>query len=62
MDSRTVLKRLKAAGWIIVAITGSHHQLKHTGKSGRVTVPHPRRDIPSGTLNSIEKQSGIKFR
>jgi len=27
-----------------------------------VTVPHPEKDIPVGTLRSIEKQSGIKLR
>jgi len=25
-------------------------------------VPSPRRDFPIGTLKSIEKQAGIKFR
>jgi len=25
---------------------------------GIVTVPHPRKDIPLGTLKSIEKQAG----
>jgi predicted RNA binding protein YcfA (HicA-like mRNA interferase family) len=27
-----------------------------------VTVPHPRRDIPLGTLKSIEQQAGVKLR
>jgi predicted RNA binding protein YcfA (HicA-like mRNA interferase family) len=35
---------------------------KHPGKSGRVTVPHPYKDLPIGTLKSIERQSGIKLR
>jgi predicted RNA binding protein YcfA (HicA-like mRNA interferase family) len=29
--------------------------------AGRVTVPHPVKDLKIGTLKSIEKQSGIKF-
>jgi predicted RNA binding protein YcfA (HicA-like mRNA interferase family) len=37
-------------------------QFKHPAKAGRVTVPHPKRDIPVGTLKSIEKQSGLKLR
>jgi HicA toxin of bacterial toxin-antitoxin, len=41
---------------------GSHVQFKHPTKTGRVTVPHPKRDIPLGTLKSIEKQSGLKLR
>ncbi|MCP4110284.1 MAG: addiction module toxin, HicA family [Desulfobacteraceae bacterium] len=39
---------------------GSHIQFKHPEKSGRVTVPHPKKDF--STLKSIEKQSGIKFK
>ncbi|MBD9492192.1 type II toxin-antitoxin system HicA family toxin [Ensifer sp. ENS11] len=45
-----------------VATKGSHVQFKHPEKPGRVTVPHPKRDIPIGTLKSIEKQAGLKLR
>ena len=54
MDSRTVLNILRADGWEIVRIRGSHHQLKHGEKAGTVTVPHPRRDIPAGTLRKSQ--------
>jgi predicted RNA binding protein YcfA (HicA-like mRNA interferase family) len=33
----------------------------HDLRPGIVTVPHPRADIPKGTLRSIEKQSGCKL-
>jgi len=62
MDSRDVIKALIADGWIEVARVGSHAQFKHAMRSGRVTVPHPRKDLPLGTLRSIEKQSGLRFR
>jgi len=39
-----------------------HIQFKHPIKKGRVTVPHPARDVPIGTLKSSEKQSGLKLR
>ena len=61
MDSRKVIKLLKAHGWYKVAQSGSHVQFKHPTTPGRTTVPHPEKDIPAGTLKSIEKQSGIKF-
>lgn len=61
MDSREIVKRLAADGWYEVARRGSHLQLKHPEKPGRVTVPHPRRDIPIGTLRSIERQAGLKL-
>jgi predicted RNA binding protein YcfA (HicA-like mRNA interferase family) len=50
------------AGWFEVAQAGSHKQFKHPVKPGRVTVPFPKKDIPEGTLKSIEKQAGIKLK
>lgn len=62
MDSREIIGRLEADGWREVARKGSHAQFRHPQKLGRVTVPHPRKDLPPGTLRSIEKQSGSKLR
>jgi predicted RNA binding protein YcfA (HicA-like mRNA interferase family) len=62
MRSTDIIKALKADGWKQVAQKGSHVQFKHPAKKGRVTVPHPKRDIPIGTLRSIEKQSGLKLK
>ena len=62
MHSREIIKALKVDGWVQVAKVGSHVQFKHPTKSGRVTVPHPRKDIPLGTLRSIERQSGLSLR
>jgi predicted RNA binding protein YcfA (HicA-like mRNA interferase family) len=55
VSSREVIRRLRAAGWVRVAQRGSHVQFKHPDRPGRVTVPHPDKDIPIGTLRSIEK-------
>ncbi len=57
-----MIKRLKAHGWSEMARKGSHVQLKHPHRPGRVTVPHPRKDLPAGTLGSIERQAGMKLR
>lgn len=62
MHSRDVMKQLEKAGWYEVNQVRSHKQFKHPTKRGRVTVPHPNRHIPIGTLKSIEKQAGIKLR
>ena len=59
MDSRSLIQLLQADGWILVAVNGSHHQFKHPTKPGRVTVPHPKRDLPFGTLRSILAQAGL---
>lgn len=56
MSSREVIQGLRADGWHEVAHEGSHKQFKHDAKRGRVTVPHPVRDIPIGTLRSIENK------
>jgi predicted RNA binding protein YcfA (HicA-like mRNA interferase family) len=61
MHSRELIKALQKDGWYEVYQAGSHKQFNHPEKKGRVTVPHPKRDIPKGTLKSIEKQTGIKF-
>jgi len=62
MNSREVIRHLIESGWFEVAQVGSHKQFKHATRAGRVTVPHPKRDLPLGTLKSIEKQAGIKLR
>lgn len=62
MHSLDILAALRADGWVEVTQKGSHVQLKHPLKAGRVTVPHPRRDLPIGTLRSIERQARIKLR
>ena len=61
MNSRKIIKELKKNGWELVNCVGSHKQFKHPKIKGRVTVPHPKRDINIKTLKSIEKQSGLKF-
>ena len=60
-NSREVIKALEADGWIEVAQKGSHRQFRHPAKPGRVTVVHPSKDFPVGTLRSMETQSGLKF-
>jgi predicted RNA binding protein YcfA (HicA-like mRNA interferase family) len=62
MDSRELIKRLKADGWYKVAQEGDHVQFKHPTKPGRVTVPHPVKDILDATLASIRRQSGLTLR
>ena len=62
MYSSTIIKLLEKDGWYKVVQSGSHVQFRHPSKKGRVTVPHPKKDIPIGTLRSIERRSEIKFR
>lgn len=59
MDSRTLKKMLEDDGWYLVEVKGSHHQFKHKEKRGRVTLPHPKKDLPIKTVKSILKQAGL---
>ena len=62
MKSADIISTLKSDGWVQVAHKGSHIQLKHPTKPRRVTVPHPKKDIPIGTLRSIERQAKLKLK
>ena len=59
MNSTKIIKQLKADGWFLVHVVGSHHQFKHAVKPGKVTVPHPKKDLPLPTARSIMKQAGL---
>ncbi len=61
-SSREIIKALLKDGWKECGCDGDHHQFKHNVKPGKVTIPHPRKDMPIRTLKSIEKQSGLKFK
>ena len=62
MDSRSVIRAIETDGWYEVDQKGGHKQFRHSTKPGRVTVPHPKKDIAIGTLKSIERQAGLKIR
>ena len=61
LSSRELIRILKDDGWIIARTRGSHLHFKHPTKPGLVTVPHPERDLPRGTVRNIFKQAGIEL-
>ena len=58
-SSREIIKLLRSDGWYEVHCVGDHHQFKHSTKKGRVTVPHPVKDLPQYLVKSIAEQSGL---
>ena len=60
MQSGQLIRMLLDDGWQLVRITGSHHHYKHPEKRGLVTVPQPKKDLPIGTVRSIQKAAGLK--
>lgn len=61
-SSREIIKILENDGWFEIVCIGDHHHFKHPNKNVRVTVPHPKKDLPIGTVKNIFRQAGIKIR
>ena len=59
-SSTKVIRLMKIKCWYEVSCVGDHHQFKHPEKPGRITVPHPKKNLPTGTVKSIFKQAGIE--
>lgn len=62
VSSRRIISILEKHGFTLCRVSGSHHHYKKRGHPGVVTVPHPKKDIPAGTVRSIERMSGIRIR
>jgi predicted RNA binding protein YcfA (HicA-like mRNA interferase family) len=60
MKVRELLKMLHDDGWFEVELHGSHIQLKHATKTGRVTVSNHKGDLPIKTAYSALKQAGLR--
>jgi predicted RNA binding protein YcfA (HicA-like mRNA interferase family) len=59
-DSRDIIRRLLQDGFEQVSVSGSHHKFVHRQLRKRVIVPHPKRDLPVGTVRAIYKDAGWK--
>lgn len=60
MKVKELVRILKDDGWQKKEQRGSHLQLIHPVKKGKVTIPVHGGDVPKGTLNAILKQAGLK--
>lgn len=58
-SSKEILDVLQDDGWMFKNQRGSHVQMIHPAKPGKVTVPHPRKDLDPKTVRRILKQAGI---
>jgi predicted RNA binding protein YcfA (HicA-like mRNA interferase family) len=50
------VKRLLADGFVLVSVKGSHHKFARDGVT--LIVPHPKKDLPTGTARAIAKLAG----
>jgi predicted RNA binding protein YcfA (HicA-like mRNA interferase family) len=61
MTGKEIVARLKAAGWTLDRIHGSHHIMSKDGRAVPVPV-HGSRDVGPGLLAAIQRQSGVKLK
>ncbi|MHB1510784.1 MAG: type II toxin-antitoxin system HicA family toxin [Acidimicrobiales bacterium] len=60
VTGRELVRALERFGWEVVAERGSHVQLRHSARGGRVTIPvHAGETVGPGLLRSILSQSGL---
>jgi predicted RNA binding protein YcfA (HicA-like mRNA interferase family) len=62
MKVKELLVILREDGWLEKSQKGSHLQLVHPVKKGKITVPIHGGDIPKGTLHAILRQAELKQR
>jgi len=58
-SSKELITIIENDGWKLVGCRGSHWQFKHPTKPGRVTITHPKKDVPIGTMRNIFAQAKI---
>jgi predicted RNA binding protein YcfA (HicA-like mRNA interferase family) len=59
MKSADLIREIRAAGWELERVRGSHHVFHHTVRPGLVVVPHPKKNLGKGLVAAIRKQAGI---
>ncbi|MGH6878545.1 MAG: type II toxin-antitoxin system HicA family toxin [Rhizomicrobium sp.] len=60
MRSADVIRELRAAGWVLDRVRGSHHVFRKPNRPGHVVVPHPKKDLGAGLVAAIRKQAKLR--
>ena len=58
-NSHDIIRRLEREGFVLVRTKGSHHIFRQPATGLKVVVPHPRKDLPIGTVRNIYKSAGF---
>ncbi|MDO8958687.1 MAG: type II toxin-antitoxin system HicA family toxin [Rhodocyclaceae bacterium] len=59
MNGTDIIGKLKADGWTLDRVNGSHHIMV---KDGRAVPVHGKRDVGPGLLAAIQRQTGVKLK
>ena len=60
MTSKEAKDLLESLGWVLKRIRGSHYIYTKKGNPNTIPIPHPRKDLPKGTVDSIKRKAGLK--
>ena len=60
MNGAELIRQLEMAGWVLRSVKGSHHVYVHPQRGGRLSVPHPKKDLGTGLVHKLMKQAGLK--
>lgn len=61
MNGKDIINKLKAEGWKLDRINGSHHIMTKEGKAVPVPV-HGSHDVGMGLVSTIARQTGVKLK
>ena len=61
MESREIIRILLKNGWTHVRTKGSHCIFSDHATGRIAVVPHPRKDVPTGTVKALERATGCKL-
>ena len=61
MNGKKVIDKLRAAGWTLAHINGSHHVMEKNGMPRSVPV-HGSKDIGASLLAELQRQTGVKLK
>lgn len=61
MNGKEIIARLKADGWKLDRVHGSHHIMVKDGRAVPVPV-HGGRDVGTGLVSAIARLSGVKLK
>lgn len=60
-SGREIIKLLRAHGWEVARVEGSHHILTKPGHDETISVPvHGNRHLKSGIVHYVLKAAGIR--
>lgn len=61
MNAKEIIAKLKASGWSLNRVHGSHHIMTKGGQAVPVPV-HGSRDVGAGLIAALQRQTGVKLK